>query len=74
MPRLMYAEPQPDILQLANLPRRIQRIIALLVRDAQVISACDIGSVEYHWHKQNQHESIKPKLVLSLPGEGCPHD
>lgn len=67
MPRVVYLDTPPEVLQLADLPPRVQRIIALLVRDAAFIGACDVGSVEYHWHKHGVEESIRPKLMLSLP-------
>jgi len=70
MPRVVYCDTQPEILDLASLPGRVQRIIGLLVRDAAFIGACDIGSVEYHWHRQGAQEAIKPKLILCLPSDG----
>lgn len=54
---------------LAELPPRMQRIIGLLLRDAQFICAFDTGSVEYHWHRCGERDEIRPKFILNPPSE-----
>ena len=54
-------------LDLADLAPRVQRIIALVVRDADLLCSVDNGSVEYHFTRTPQRESVKPKITLHPP-------
>jgi len=49
---------------LSDLTPRVQRIITLVLRDAELINACDSGSVEYHFTRLEQRETVMPKITL----------
>jgi hypothetical protein len=62
--RVVKVRPQTKCLDISGLTPRVQRIITLVLRDAELINACDSGSVEYHFTRLDAGESVKPKITL----------
>ena len=62
--RVIKVRKTADCLDISALTPRVQRIITLVLRDAELINACDSGSVEYHFTRLDVGERVRPKITL----------
>jgi len=62
--RVIKVRTSASCVDLSGLTPRVQRIISLVLRDAELINACESGSVEYHFTRLEAGETVRPKITL----------
>jgi hypothetical protein len=65
--RVVKVRKAAHCVDISGLTPRVQRIITLVLRDAELINACESGSVEYHFTRLDTGETVRPKITLHPP-------
>jgi hypothetical protein len=58
---------QVHCVDMTALAPRVQSMISLILRDAELINACDQGSLEFHFARHGTRESVRPRITLCPP-------